>query len=656
MTRINPERGKVAYAPYQRSTDVLSTNVQHLAQINRVPAHHIERSRIATPGRGSMQGSTDHQAQAPKLSSLGGKIAIDQLQNELKAFGELLAACGARDDQAVQARAHGLPIGPFMPYELGAQPAPQFDLFCGGPIAPRLPIALIQDPIEYRPGQPAPHLSKIPLPKQRINPQRPIRSSYTQPNSLNFSRITRHAQTAAQFIKDDFTSLSLVKMFLPHKQEISQIDFETAVRQTSRFLQSNGRRGNAINSRLLDISQHMCNNPVLIRQLGSLQPHIVALTLNEGNVRRHSLQLEDTLLSMSSRLDKRETGLSHTLFRSDNNTWFESLKSYDLGTIHDWDAMNQIHKDVLLPQGKAKQKFEDEFTAILGRGTFGKVVPARNIRTGEIMAGKKVLAVDQAEKEYQAGQKLKTMVRQESKDAFILVSEGARVFGAPSHRTGTRVEKAILFSPLAKKSDEFTVMGHNLSLKRAGKIVQFEQKNFEQVQLFCLLVQHLEANEIVHPDLKPENIFGGRLGDVGDVITRGQAYRVHTAEYTLPNTQRRPLNETEFRTFNRFSIGAMMFQSIIGHLPTSPTLPASLRLPSMGRYCAEGFSAAKLSEPVPSRIDGIKMTAYDKKVLQFSKRLMASDRESVRPSKFNLNQYLNILELAKTLPPPSKGN
>jgi len=470
--------------------------------------------------------------------------------------------------------------------------------------------------------------------------------------ALNLTPPLPTANFAQNVIKDDFAVLSILKLHLPTNKTMTQANFMQAVQATHHFLHNNGARGNELSNRLTMIDQHLRHRPQLIRSLQGNSAIEITKLLNQNNLKNFSLNINHVIPN-PSRIDKRTTGLAHTIIQTPDHQLFELLKSYDLKNSHDYDAMAQVHQHLLAPQGKTRTTGLATYNSIIGKGSFGKVIPARNILTHEIYAGKKILNLPSAEKEFTVGQQLAKSLPANTRQDFIIAAHHIATVGAPQKQSMTKVisppvAKAYVFSPLAIKNDEFSQMEANLHFRYSNDQKGFEYHNFRQLSLFTHLVSQLEANNIVHPDLKPENIFGERIGDVGDIIKENGKIRAQTAPYTMPSALKSPdqLSGLDFKTFNRYSLGVMIFQSITGQFPTNPDLPPELKLPANGQFAAKGFDSRTLNI-IPLKLNGGTLTPYDRVALQFAKRLMADDRQYASPNNMNLQKWMAKLESQK---------
>lgn len=460
---------------------------------------------------------------------------------------------------------------------------------------------------------------------------------------FNFSPETESLSVAEQNIKDDFAILSLIKMHLSSDSPMTYDELQPAVRLTSFFLEGNGERGNKLVARLKILCEHLHANPEMIPEIHSRGLVATTKRLNNTNIRKHDIDIYQTLGKVN-RLDKKHTGLAHTLLqKSGEDTWFELLGKYNLESDHDKKIMTRIHSEFLLPQKKTKicpEVGSQAYKAILGAGVSGKVVLAASIKTGEFVAVKKINNMERAIAEYAATQKLlePKVITEDLKDLFVLAI--AYINTMSSERN-----KSYIIYPLIGEGTQEDFMSAAHSLKEVNKIV-FQKKNFEQIKILCRLVSGLESLNMVHPDLKPANILGERLGDFADLLTEGNIPMSYTTAYTIPgafdinndgNKVPKALNDLEFKTFNRFSLGVMLMESILNITPGGLFPDEELHLPLTdckgSRPYTKGFSP-ELIEVVPTEFDD-PLTLYDQEVLKFAKILMSADRQQALDQDFN---------------------
>jgi|GEM_PF-3890969 len=453
-------------------------------------------------------------------------------------------------------------------------------------------------------------------------------------------------------IYDDLLLLRLMRSFAVHQPNEPQFGL-TLIHD---FLQDNGvdEREKALSTRASELANILSKNKALATILNNPRDAINLVLVGLGHSNVTDLFPKDWHRFLRiARFDKTDTGLRHTLIRDQSHKMYELLKSCSFTNNHDKNALLDIPRSALRTKQDKTGKVLKEKKAILGAGSFGLVVPGLDIVSGKIVAVKKMQATRLARQEFAAAQYVHNM-RPEHKNQFVAAK------GLVTTRGKTAHTKSYLFSPLVLKPDEDKALFQNLAIlapSGSGKIAAFQAANLSQITLFIKLVQTLEANEYVHSDFKPENIFGERIGDIGELVDRDGKIDIVTAAYTQPGTTSKvPLTDTQFKTFNRFSLGVMLIRSLTGFTTGSKYQLMELKLPSTkfeGRP-ARGFHPAELLI-LPTRLRFVEkkrevsinerqLYAYDAAVLSLAKRLLADDRSTVLPENLDLNTELAVLK------------
>jgi len=365
--------------------------------------------------------------------------------------------------------------------------------------------------------------------------------------------------------------------------------------------------------------------------------------MHKGLIKQYFCDFSE-ILPCPNRLDKRNTGLNHTLIKAINNRWYELLKSYDLSNIHDKNTIGNIHSDVLMPTKRTQLQFSGKFKSILGTGGYGKVIPALDLLTQRICAAKKIKHMKRANSEFDNSQKLRELLTVTVARSFLLADGFSQTIAARDFK-----QKAYLFSELSTKGDEHVTELKNLTIRARGDIGKFQHNHYQQTKLYIDLVTTLEQHNLVHPDLKPNNVIGKRLADLDDLLYEAGAVKINTPQYTLPKFaayKGKVLHGVNFDTYNRFSLGAMLFSSISGQHPTSKILFQDvLDLPrNYNGYYKRGYNATQLKKDLPKIFASKSLTPYESKCLKFAQLLMAKNRTLVTPEKLDLYSWLKQLE------------
>ncbi|HCK91867.1 MAG TPA: hypothetical protein DHW71_02710 [Gammaproteobacteria bacterium] len=465
----------------------------------------------------------------------------------------------------------------------------------------------------------------------------------------NLTSTTDSLNTARHQIKQDYCLLALLKGFDADK------DLSHASQQLHQFLENNGTKGPELQKRLTAILQQFKSQPELAKLLNQPATTLTSL-LNAKNINHFRIDITDTIRT-PERLDKRETGLGHTLRLNDKGDWKELYKSYDLSNQHDAKTIKKAHDEVFAahPLTEIKEGSTTEFHVVLGDGKYGKCIPVVDIKTGLVEAGKKSSIIDVAKDDYKNASKLAKLVSDKNKHLYnVPKSLGISVsskFEMKKGKTPEPAPQSLTTFALGRTSDEFYIAEKNIDLYAKKQYESFEDKFFEQVKRLVTLVQALEEDQLVQPDFKPENVVDFKHIDIGEIQSLKDTFKPTglTPDYTMPGTRTKlKLNEMELKTYNRFSLGASLLNCVSAYFASDDNVPNALRLPVTNGFFSRGYYTEALDH-VPEELgytdEDKPVTDAMKLTLQFVKHLMADDRSIA--AKIDLNQWVKDIGQAR---------
>lgn len=479
-------------------------------------------------------------------------------------------------------------------------------------------------------------------------------------NPYSFQRMSK-VDAVKRTILNDVVVLTLLQQFLPPRP-LTDRDMSRAFKRTHDFLKNNGPNSEFLLSRLNQIHQQGPKAQKILIALQQSEPLSIAKSLNAPTIKKFNIPTR-LLISDPKKLTYDLTGLNHTLLNL-NGRWVELFKTFDLDNGHDFQV---IGKDLAqhLFDNKQAHYIDDDSAIVssrLGRGSFGTVIPAHDILTGDVIAVKKMKSIKHYMSNVQQYNNLNQLIPDQFKNEFIL-AKGSLLSSAKKEifdsNTATMItpEKGYIGFDLALEPEEFYPLQENQDLKADGHTEQYEDNAFEQMNLFTNKILLLESLKLTHPDFKPENIFGKRIGDCGDIIKTGTdlaADVTHSPTYAMPNLREDDLTQAEKESVNRFSLGVTLFFQITGdhptqedfdpllHLPPNLAERARLHFPEGTDYALEGYKTHTLDQ-VPAKLykdSTEELTPFEVATLKLAKKLMAEDRSLALADKVDLKAEL----------------
>jgi|GEM_PF-6214866 len=373
---------------------------------------------------------------------------------------------------------------------------------------------------------------------------------------------------------------------------------------------------------------------------------IILATKFEQTLAEFGFQATD-FLQHKQRFDKHETGLAHTLLHSaGSNKLYELMKTFDQNSYHDAmmsDAMQYIVDKQPIPPKANNPQLQ---TLILGSGYSGKVCLAREVDINrQLVAIKKIVDTTQARskatQELTSVDSIKQHISTDEHQFFSLPSDTIKTSGKKSEI------KTYLISQLETQGDVFQQFKAIRQLA-AHNSLAFNQQNYAILRRITDIVHVLEKNNLCHPDLKPENIFGNKLGDFGEIWTNGCGkLGINTRLYAPPEARSLDVFAGDnFKGYDRFALGLMFIESITGKRPhkfaiNSPLwLYFSQSLQDGSRNWHSGYT----THSVPRFDEGLKReyTQYEQAILLLGKAL-AADKPSKRISPVECMTMLDRL-------------
>ena len=335
----------------------------------------------------------------------------------------------------------------------------------------------------------------------------------------------------------------------------------------------------------------------------------------------------------NNRIDKENTGLKNTIIvdqggnltalknsvdgrdRTESLILRENLakKAYD-----NFDTANHRILDKNRPHMHPQKR--GEIKAILGKGSFGKVRPGQDMLTGEDVAIKKMKNIDFARQEVREGRRLAQALKNNPEDMkHFLTADGIAI----SHGKKGEI-KAYVRSKL-QGGDGLETVQKMLGLKAENKQADFEKEHGKMILGTMDTLMALNRNNIVHGDLKWDNLIGGKIADIDELCyNQGDKVKYLTPDYVppeFPHHNWRHDTKESYDTHTSFTFGRMLLESIdLKTLEDS----SSFHLPSKsnGRP-SQGFT--KDSRIPTSDLSGKNYSPYERDVIQLAYRLAAHE-------------------------------
>lgn len=352
---------------------------------------------------------------------------------------------------------------------------------------------------------------------------------------------------------------------------------EQAFERVEEFLGERSRPGDTDSHVDLDKGLQTVQDQFQLKGFKSLSPKD-AITEMFGHTVLDDLEFPVSfMLQSDQRFDKRWTGLPQTIIRDDATAqMIELCKTFCITKALNTSLMmsaQALVQDPVRCQHVTTQSLSPEDVAarvVLGRGGQSHaVVMGRRVIDGELVAVKKIKERRQ-ERVSDIEMQSALAIRNHLKGSDP--TEIARHFLLPEfvvHGQGAdKMEKSYVVMPLdvsGDLSDEMRVLSQHFERGSSA----WQDAHWETIERVIRLVDYLESNNIAHPDLKPENVIGGRLVDLGGVwLGDVGRLRVHTKSFAPPEALlKSTFKGAETQAYDRFSLGVILVQSLEGSLP-----------------------------------------------------------------------------------------
>ena len=349
-----------------------------------------------------------------------------------------------------------------------------------------------------------------------------------------------------------------------------------------------------------------------------------------------------SLASRTTKFDKQNTGLHNSIIIDSEANVIALKNSIDTKTENTGDDIeNKELRERLSAAEKENHnentrqpitnrrthkhpKKQDHVKGILGKGGVGKIRYSEDILTEELYAIKKIKRKNAAEEEFSQVEKLREKLKNNPDDLKYFLTPETIAEGFDKRGR----EKFYLKSQIkdGDASDEIEKMHKIKNKNRRGSYIKYREAHTKLANRLMTLAEVLERNNMVHSDLKWENIIGGDMADLDGIsFAFGDKISVATGVFVPPETDGpgsvHP-SEESYKKHTSFIVGRMLLDSIEPGI-MEDVFPLPTREGDRNKRPLRGYSK---TTPIPEKNSkGKRYTAYEKDVIRLAYSLADND-------------------------------
>ena len=288
------------------------------------------------------------------------------------------------------------------------------------------------------------------------------------------------------------------------------------------------------------------------------------------------------LAAESNRMDKEETGLPNTIIVDQEDNLIALKNSVNLCDVREDVNLRTFLETKLRenPHSLAEKPHphpqkNSHIKAILGQGSFGKVKLGQNIFSGKLLAVKKIGSIEYAQREVAVKDRLIQVLagNHSANDIkYFLTVDSLSIDNKKLDNDGE--EKAYVMSQLQHGDGQEAM----IKIKSLKNTPYSGQANFQEAHGRFIIdtldtLQALNRNNMIHADLKWDNIIGGKIADLDRLCySIEDKMSALMKEYTPPGLrqtisrdgkiQRFHTSQESYDKHTSFTFGQMLLETI----------------------------------------------------------------------------------------------
>ncbi|HBF08206.1 MAG TPA: hypothetical protein DHW71_14305 [Gammaproteobacteria bacterium] len=442
-----------------------------------------------------------------------------------------------------------------------------------------------------------------------------------------------------------FTILSLLQAFY---QNNGEHNLQEAINSLHDFLKDNGQQAETYSEFAKHLEAEITRTDENQAVFSSNTPTDTLQHFFAKTIEAHHLQTFINDLKKMTYLSRKTTGLDHSLIQTQDNNWYEMFQKYNIANPRDANVMLNTHQNILIPRQQTTQVNGENYKCSIyerkNEDTKISITLARNISDQQLTAVKKRLEYyddSEGRTEANCSKNISDGIKERNPNLIF-----TKDYTTKKIKSGWY--KSYNFIPYIAEPSLHDEINLNRLNYTPALFLNFQQRNFNTLKKFFEAVIQLEKEQLIVTDLKPDNMLGNNLIDLAGITSTKNpnvSLKYKTDIFTMPVVYKSHLSETEKSTYNRYSLGAMIFLSIVIRPPSDPKNPKELQPIKTsyfgGRPESKFYLQSQIND-IPTHLYGVQMTPYTKHAIALAKTLMSKNRDIA--AQVNLHQELDTLK------------